>query len=303
MNIKIDKEFQNKIPPLTDTEFKQLEENILQEKEIYEPIIVWKGTIVDGHNRWKIIQKHPEITYRIKEMQFADKWDAFDWMYRNQLGRRNLTEQQRDYMIGKMYEARKNTNSFKGNQYSSGGVQNGHNQKTGRIGEVIGKELGIGNGTVRRAYDFAKAVDEVREISSEAANRILSGESKLSKSEVRAFPTLPKAEKKEVAEAIKKKKPVRINDNHKKAHERDAIIASAISNMTSGDVDDYGIDELVVDVKKNCKSCADTIIALIESRKEVVKTKADRQRVANCINEDFVKTIKAYMERGRHESI
>ena len=31
INLKIDPEFQNQIPPLTDDEYKQLEENILKE--------------------------------------------------------------------------------------------------------------------------------------------------------------------------------------------------------------------------------------------------------------------------------
>ena len=33
INLKIDPEFQNQIPPLTDDEYKQLEENILKEKK------------------------------------------------------------------------------------------------------------------------------------------------------------------------------------------------------------------------------------------------------------------------------
>ena len=33
INLKIDPEFQNQIPPLTDDEYKQLEENILKEGE------------------------------------------------------------------------------------------------------------------------------------------------------------------------------------------------------------------------------------------------------------------------------
>ena len=32
INLKIDPEFQSQIPPLTDDEFKQLEENILKEE-------------------------------------------------------------------------------------------------------------------------------------------------------------------------------------------------------------------------------------------------------------------------------
>ncbi len=86
-------------------------------------------------------------------------WAAFEWMYKKQLGRRNLTEEQKTYMIGKVYEARKNTESFKGNQYKSADAQNDHQQtrneiKQGTAGQ-IGKEYGIGGATVRRAEEFS----------------------------------------------------------------------------------------------------------------------------------------------------
>ena len=51
INLKIDPEFQSQIPPLTDDEFQQLEENILKEGKLISPLIVWNNTLVDGHNR------------------------------------------------------------------------------------------------------------------------------------------------------------------------------------------------------------------------------------------------------------
>ena len=51
IDLKIDPEFQSQIPPLTDDEFKQLEENILKEGKLLSPLIVWNNTLVDGHNR------------------------------------------------------------------------------------------------------------------------------------------------------------------------------------------------------------------------------------------------------------
>lgn len=59
--LRIDPEFKSQIPPLTQDERKQLEENILAEGELLAPIFVWNGTIVDGHNRYEILQSHPEI--------------------------------------------------------------------------------------------------------------------------------------------------------------------------------------------------------------------------------------------------
>ena len=92
-------------------------------------------------------------------------------MYRKQLGRRNLTEEQKTYMIGKMYEGRKNTASFKGNQYTmSGGAQNAPKHK--RMSEILAEELGVGKDTVKRSEKFAKGVDAIREVSPDAAEKV-----------------------------------------------------------------------------------------------------------------------------------
>jgi len=71
MQLHIDPEFEAKIPPLTEDEFRQLEENILECGELVSPIIVWRGIIVDGHNRYRIIQKIIIIGTKSSDMIFA----------------------------------------------------------------------------------------------------------------------------------------------------------------------------------------------------------------------------------------
>lgn len=207
MELKIEREFQEKIPPLTEAEFEQLRENILNDGEVYEPIAVWNGIIVDGHNRWKIIQEHPEIPYRIKEMPFADKWEAFEWMYKKQLGRRNLTDEQKTALVGKMALARmqRHGGDRKSESFSSG--QNGALKNKDRTRDIIAKELGIGARSVDRAVQFAKGVDALREVSPEAADKVLSGKSDLSKQDVSAIAKMPAQEVKEVAQEINGEKP------------------------------------------------------------------------------------------------
>lgn len=206
VDLKIDKEFKEKIPPLTDAEFEQLRENILSDGEVYEPIVTWNGVIVDGHNRWRIVKDNPEIPFRTKEMDFPDKWAAFEWMYRKQLGRRNLTEQQKAYMIGKMYEARKNTQGGdrRSEEFSNG--QNVHLKerreiKDGTSGE-IGKEFGVDGKTVRRNEQFAQGLDAIADVSKEAADKILKGESRVAKSDVSDMRDATNEEVKEFADAV-----------------------------------------------------------------------------------------------------
>ena len=101
MELRIDPEFEGKIPPLTAEEFQQLENNILADGVVINPIIVWDGVIVDGHNRYRIVSKHPEIQFSTCEKTFSDRYEAIAWICKNQLGRRNLTKEQKKYLIGK----------------------------------------------------------------------------------------------------------------------------------------------------------------------------------------------------------
>lgn len=92
VELKIDPEFEALIPPPTEDEFKQLRENILEVQEVYDPILTWNGVIVDGHNRWKIIQEHPEVSFKVTEVIFFNRNEAILWIINNQLGRRNLNK-------------------------------------------------------------------------------------------------------------------------------------------------------------------------------------------------------------------
>lgn len=96
MSIRIDKEFQALIPPLTDDEFRQLEENCVRDG-IRDPLVVWHvpngdDILVDGHNRFEISAKHGGIPFEIKRMTFDLREDVKAWIIQNQLGRRNVND-------------------------------------------------------------------------------------------------------------------------------------------------------------------------------------------------------------------
>lgn len=95
-------------------------------------------------------------------------------MFSNQLGRRNLTEEQRTYLLGKLYEARKHavSNEEGRNQYSKEVSPQIGNQPN-RVSEQIAKEQNIGKNTVLRAEKFSQGIDAIREVSSETADAIL----------------------------------------------------------------------------------------------------------------------------------
>ena len=99
--LKIDPEFQSKIPPLQFEEEQQLEQNIIAEGRLLNPIITWNGYILDGHTRYRILKKHGFIKFEVEEIQLANKYEALAWICKNQLGRRNLSPERKKFLLGK----------------------------------------------------------------------------------------------------------------------------------------------------------------------------------------------------------
>lgn len=69
--LRIDPEFKNLIRPLRREEYRHLELNLVMEG-CREAIVVWDGTIVDGHNRYEICNKL-KIPYGVKEQVFPNR--------------------------------------------------------------------------------------------------------------------------------------------------------------------------------------------------------------------------------------
>jgi len=91
--IQIKEEFRKLIPALTAEEFKQLEQNCLDEG-IREKIITWNGFIIDGHNRYEIATRWG-LEYQTESKRFDSESAVWVWMIYNQFGRRNLSNYQR----------------------------------------------------------------------------------------------------------------------------------------------------------------------------------------------------------------
>ena len=199
-DLRIDPEFEEKIPPLTEDEFLLLEQNIVADGEVLDPLIIWNNTILDGHNRYRILKKHPEIPFKTYPKDFSDKYAAIAWICNNQLGRRNLTPEQRRYLIGKRYEAEK---------ASHGGPRDNERSATGqftaslsgedlrlpeRTSEKIAAETNTSRSFVENAERFAKGVD---------AAEILSGSLKAKRDDVAAIARAAPEDRAELAQQLR----------------------------------------------------------------------------------------------------
>ena len=192
----IDPEFQSQIPALTDEEFQQLEENILSEGEVLSPLIVWGNILVDGHNRYKILQQHPEIPYTTRSISCTceTREDVLTWICKHQLGRRNLTPEQKKFLIGKQYHSEKSTRGGNhGNQYTQvANCQIDNLPSVENTTERIAKENNVSPSFVIRAEQFMKTVELMEKYCPGIQEEILSGKLKLSQREatiIRGTPT------------------------------------------------------------------------------------------------------------------
>ena len=271
VQFRIDPEFQNKIPPISDDEFRQLRENILEDGEVHEPLVVWDGILIDGHNRWKVIQENPSVRYSVREMRFPDKWAAFEWMYRNQLGRRNLTDEQRTYTVGKMYEARKNTRGGDRRSKEFSNAQSEHlknavavtdKEAHGVSGEMA-VELNIGRNTVRRSEHFAKGIDALREVSPEAAEKVLSGRAKVTRAAIAEIPRMKEEEAKRMADSIINDKTTK-RASTKEDRQNRARASEIIDSMKSNAEREYTLVMLVEDIQINSTAYFDALNAILD---------------------------------------
>ena len=209
--LTIDPEFEAKCPPLTEDELSQLEENILEEGLVLMPLIVWNDTIVDGHNRYRIAQAHPGIEFRVHEKHFNNKYEALSWICKNQLGRRNLTPQQKKYLIGERYDAEKMIHGGdRRSEDAKSSDKSCHLKNESRARKRIAEESGISEGSVQNAFNYAKGVNAAEEVLPGIKNDLLLGKFKPRETDVAAVARASPEERREKAEQLRvipEKKP------------------------------------------------------------------------------------------------
>ena len=104
-DFEIDPEFQSLLPPLTPEEHAGLSAQIEETKQVDDLVVLvvdGKRLLGDGHHRRKICQAKG-IAYKTRDLVMKNRAEAMEWIVTNQLGKRNLTDEQRAYYRGKSY--------------------------------------------------------------------------------------------------------------------------------------------------------------------------------------------------------
>lgn len=262
-HLTIDPEFEGKIPPLREEELKQLEENILADGVVINPLIIWDGVLVDGHNRYRILQKHPEIQFTTYEKEFPDRYAAIAWICKNQLGRRNLTPQQFKYLIGLQYEAEKCSSNYNGNRFTSLDksrcVQNEHTYKPERTAERIARENNLSGSYVRRAEHFAKGVDAAEKVAPGIKQEILTGSIKPTEKAVAAIAKAPPEERPALVQQLRQAKETEKSEEKPKPRRSAAETLQAIRDISANMLQSNG----EIDADDICAELEDALDTMI----------------------------------------
>ena len=188
--MKIDEEFSSLIPPLSDEEYRGLEESILNEG-CRDALIVWDDILIDGHNRYRICTEH-NVPYETRQMEFENRDDVLLWIMRNQLSRRNLNDFQRIELVRRCEEAVKaqaKARQLSGLMQNESTVREKLPERENE-GKRATEELGELAGVSRKTYEHATAVlDEAPE---EVIEAVRNGDISINK----AYSNMKKAKKK-----------------------------------------------------------------------------------------------------------
>lgn len=213
-DIIIDPEFRDFLPTVEDASL--LRGKIELEGWSDEPITVWENhcILLDGHRRYEIWKERGDDGPPIREMKFATREAAEQWVSINQRAKRNLTPEQETCLMAKQYKAevavKGGDNGLK-RASKKPKDQSGLSVSENRVGnptrKLIAERHGVGEGTIKRAVDYDNAADNLDKRGVVSKSDLLSGVVKVPKSKViEAAKAETNEEAKAVIESIKTKK-------------------------------------------------------------------------------------------------
>lgn len=158
MNITINKEYENLVPPLSDSEFQALKKSI-KIKGMYIPIIISHGIVVDGHHRFKICK---ELGIEIKTItrDFDNKLDEKEFVIISNLRRRQLNDWQK-VGLGEELLKIESERAKKRMSLGGSGIKVSSNDPTlieefGTATKIVSKELGMSEAQFKRGIAVKK---------------------------------------------------------------------------------------------------------------------------------------------------
>ena len=323
IELRIDPEFRDKIPPMPEEDFQGLREDILRDGYVRDPLVVWKeeNILLDGHHRWKVIQENQELLgdkFTVDYKSFPDRYACIVWIWANQLHKHNMTEMQRDKLLQEEHDARQKTSGGQiGNQNAKKqGGQNDHFVSEAEQNALefaknnrmktryeIAVEHNISPEKVRHAVEVGRGIERAAEVDPDFKKEILSGELKASKKDVANIRKLKDDEEvKSALEEIRNPKPKTISNpnlpkkERSKKSEEDREIEDRVSKILEMQKDNtrdasVTIDDLLKMVEADGEDYVSSLRNTLVVRSTLLVGE-NREKVANVISEIIEKISK-----------
>jgi len=146
---------ENAVARHSEAELNLLRESI-KDKGVIEPVIMWRGTIVDGYARHRIATDLG-IPYKTVEIDFANETEAIIWRVKTHIGRRNLTPFQKCEMVLLLEpELRQEAKKRQGWRSDVKGAR----EDCWRTREFLANMAGVSSGSINRAKYICEHGDE-----------------------------------------------------------------------------------------------------------------------------------------------
>lgn len=151
VDLKIDDDFKNLLPPLDAETYTALEKDIVS-NGVLDPVITWNGFIADGHNRYSICKAHRIEEVQTKSLNKATKSDVMQWIVDHQFAKRNLTKSEQIRLLAKVEE--QIAKEAKERQGTRNDLKNFPSNLTeskpeGETAEIMAKKLGVSKNTYK----------------------------------------------------------------------------------------------------------------------------------------------------------
>ena len=159
--LKISESLEHLMPPLSVVELRLLRASLISEG-CRDPLVTWNGTLVDGHNRYRLCHEHG-IPFNCVEMQFADEAEAQRWIIRNQLARRNVPDYVRCELVLPLEAELKAEGKARQRQYNRPDMLLANLPKAEKrinTRSELAKAAGVSDGTFKEFKKIAATADE-----------------------------------------------------------------------------------------------------------------------------------------------
>ncbi len=157
--VKVDREFQLLIPPLTPDEYKQLEANLIADG-CRDPLVTWQGVLLDGHNRLEICHRLGIEYQVVPKLSINNRTEAKDWIITNQLGRRNLQPFQRAELALKLKPSIEAAAKEKQGTRTDLSTNSTKSEKPIDTRKTLAEKARVSEDTIRKAEHIIEHADE-----------------------------------------------------------------------------------------------------------------------------------------------